>query len=178
VTRPYASDLVLARHRVRVSADDASLLREAVSVLVPLCAEEPIAVDEPAWEVRISRTAGKDMTHPEGHHVLAWPHSGMRLLDSAQFHAATVRDADLIPAACLSALIQQVSVAHLSDTGSGLAGYRLAARPARAVRAAAGAGQPVEVAFEWTGADRSPGGCLARYQAARTWWQHAGTGSP
>lgn len=111
------------------------------------------------------------------HDLLDRTSAGSVLLDSAQFHAATVRHADVIPAACLSSLIQQVSVAHLSDTGSGLAGsgHLLAAS---AVRAAARAGQPVEVAFEWTGADRSPGACLARYQAARTWWQHAGTGSP
>ncbi|HUY50350.1 MAG TPA: hypothetical protein VMV92_32365 [Streptosporangiaceae bacterium] len=99
------------------------------------------------------------------------------LLDSAQFHAAIVGRADVLPATCLTALIERTLVAHLSDTGAGLTGT---GHPllARAVRAAAGDGQPVEVAFEWTGADRSPEGCLTRYRAARAWWQQTGTSSP
>jgi hypothetical protein len=99
------------------------------------------------------------------------------LLDSAQFHAAIAGRADVLPAACLTALIERTLVAHLSDTGAGLTGTGHCLL-ARAVRAAAGNGQPVEVAFEWTGADRSPEGCLTRYRAARAWWQQTGAGSP
>ncbi len=78
MTRRYATGLVLAGHRVRVSAEDTRLLRDAVSVLVPLCAEEPVTANEQAWEVRISLATGREDTVPDGHPVLAWPH-GMRL---------------------------------------------------------------------------------------------------
>ncbi len=98
------------------------------------------------------------------------------LLDSAQCNDAIACGAD-VASACLTTLIERAPVAHLSDTGDGLtgAGHCLLAR---ALRAAAGDGQPAEVAFEWTGADLSPAGCLALYRAARAWWRQAGTGPP
>ncbi|HUY50346.1 MAG TPA: hypothetical protein VMV92_32345 [Streptosporangiaceae bacterium] len=74
------TDLVLAGHRVRMTAEDASLLRDAVSVLVPPCAEEPVGAGEPGWQVDVSGvTAGLGELCEQGRPVLAWPDSGTRL---------------------------------------------------------------------------------------------------
>ena len=90
------------------------------------------------------------------------------LLDSAQVHDAWLTDPAAPWPALLAGLAARATVVHLSDRGTGLdqPGHRLLAR---AARAAAGEGRPAENAFEWTGADRSPQACLARYRAAATW---------
>jgi hypothetical protein len=63
-----------------MTAEDTSLLREAVSVLVPPCGEEPVAVDEPGWQIDVSAGMGARGELSEvGCPVLAWPDSGMRL---------------------------------------------------------------------------------------------------
>jgi hypothetical protein len=59
---------------------------------------------------------------------------------------------------------------HISDAGTGLdgTGHRAAAR---AVIEALADGNRIEVAFEWTGRDRSADRCIARYREALEWWQ-------
>lgn len=90
------------------------------------------------------------------------------LLDSAQVHDAWLRDPAVSWPGLLADLAERASFVHLSDRGSGLdgAGHQLAAR---AVRDAAGIGHHAEAAFEWTGTERSPQACLARYRAAAAW---------
>ena len=66
-------------------------------------------------------------------------------------------------------IIGLTRVVHLSDNGSGLhaAGHELLA--SSAARALA-EGFPIEIAFEWTGAERTPSSCLNRYRDACAWW--------
>lgn len=95
------------------------------------------------------------------------------LLDTAQFRDATSGDLREDADDCLSSVLRNTRAVHLSDSGAGLggAGHRDAARAAlSAIRS----GQLAEIAFEWTGPDRSPSTCLTRYRAACAWWQHAG----
>src|SRR6266508_101400 len=67
-------------------------------------------------------------------------------------------------------LVARSRVVHFCDPGSGLTGIGHQ-RVATAVTLAAGAGLQPELAFEWTGPDRSAAGCLARYRAAVDWWE-------
>lgn len=89
------------------------------------------------------------------------------LLDSAQVHDAWTADPAAPWPGLLAVLAARAGTVHLSDRGTGLnqPGHRLLSRAARA----AGEGRPAETAFEWTGADRSPQACLARYRAAAAW---------
>ncbi|WP_051967330.1 hypothetical protein [Kitasatospora mediocidica] len=71
-------------------------------------------------------------------------------------------------------LIDRSIVVHLSDHGEGFSapGHRLLLRSLhgsmhRSLRDGTGPGP--ELAFEWTGADRSPAACLARYRQAVAW---------
>lgn len=96
------------------------------------------------------------------------------LLDTAQFQDAISGGSPVNATACLDGLIPRTRAVHLSDNGAGFAGtgHRQAARAAwSAIRS----GHHAEVAFEWTGGDRSPDACFARYQAARAWWQRLGS---
>jgi hypothetical protein len=98
----------------------------------------------------------------------AYPGVGL-LVDSGQVHRAwsTLGALDDL---VVAELVSRASVVHLCDNGSGLGGtghHLLAA-------ATAAAGGAVEVGFEWTGPDRSPADCRARYRAAVSWWQHTG----
>jgi hypothetical protein len=66
-------------------------------------------------------------------------------------------------------VIAKSLVVHLSDNGSGFdtTGHGLLATQAwSAMRS----GQEIEVAFEWTGAQRTKPVCLSRYHAACAWW--------
>jgi len=67
-------------------------------------------------------------------------------------------------------LVARSRVVHFCDPGSGLTGIGHQ-RVATAMTLAAGAGHQPELAFEWTGPDRSAAGCLARYRAAVDWWE-------
>ncbi|GAB3878121.1 MULTISPECIES: AP endonuclease [Microbispora] len=67
----------------------------------------------------------------------------------------------------LAEAAERTGVLHLSDGGEGFGGSKaIADLVARRIAA----GHPIEVAVEWTGADRSPQTCLARYRAATAWW--------
>ena len=74
----------------------------------------------------------------------------------------------------LSGLVPHIRAVHLSDSGEGLTGtgHRVVAQAFGHL----GADDPVEVAFEWTGADRSPQGCLARYRRAVEWFRSSPEG--
>jgi hypothetical protein len=91
------------------------------------------------------------------------------LLDSAQVHDAWLTGPAAPWPGLLAGLAGRAGAVHLSDRGTGLdqPGHQLLAR---AARASAGEGRQAETAFEWTGADRSPQACLARYRAATAWW--------
>ncbi|MGB6163306.1 MAG: hypothetical protein WCF33_19055 [Pseudonocardiaceae bacterium] len=88
------------------------------------------------------------------------------LVDSGQVHRAWSA-LGVLDELVLTELVARASIVHLCDNGSGLGGtgHHLLA-------AAIAAGGAVEVGFEWTGPDRSPAGCLARYRAAVSWWRH------
>jgi sugar phosphate isomerase/epimerase len=94
------------------------------------------------------------------------------LLDSGQVHDAWLQSPNAPWKILLGSHITHTRVMHLSDRGDGLngRGHQLLAH---AVRTAADDGQALEVAFEWTGADRHLETCMPRYRAAVTWWEHA-----
>jgi hypothetical protein len=96
------------------------------------------------------------------------------LLDTAQFHDAITGSAQSSADSCLHELVARTRAVHLADTGAGLAdaGHT---RAGHVALAAIRSGHQAEVAFEWTGPDRNPGACFARYQAALAWWQRLGT---
>jgi hypothetical protein len=95
------------------------------------------------------------------------------LLDSAQVAEAERRNRDALTAASLAALARCARVVHLCDTGAGLddVGRRILAG---AATTGAVAERRLELAFEWTGADRSPAACLAAYHAAAEWSRKTG----
>jgi hypothetical protein len=99
------------------------------------------------------------------------------LLDSHQVHTAWEAYPHPGWPGLLEGLAHRVGAVHLSDPGTGLdgEGHRLLAR---AVRMAKGNGRDVDVAFEWTGPDRTPAACLARYRDAITWWGRSWEGGP
>lgn len=84
-----------------------------------------------------------------------------------------VRGADPV----LARIVDASAVLHLSDDGRGLdrPGH---GRVARLAARRIAAGQPIAVAVEWTGADRSPPVALDRYRAAAAWWRAVLGGAP
>jgi hypothetical protein len=84
---------------------------------------------------------------------------GSLLVDSAQFARHAFGD-------LAERLIAQARVVHLSESGQGFTGpgHRLVAD------AALRNGRELEVAYEWTGADRSPGTAAERYRRAAEWF--------
>ncbi len=92
------------------------------------------------------------------------------LIDTAQVHHAWLRsDNPASLARNVSALVPHTRAVHVSDSGDGLTGtgHRVVAQ----AFANLDAGDAVEIAFEWTGADRSPQSCLTRYHHAVAWWR-------
>lgn len=76
----------------------------------------------------------------------------------------------------LSGLIPRTRLVHLSSPDDELDndGHHLLAD---ATHGAADYGHALEVAFEWTDADRRLETCMTRYRAAVTWWRHAWHGA-
>jgi hypothetical protein len=121
----------------------------------------------------------------EPHDASWWEPAGIDLLDDLSQADERIRLlADTAQAAALAGhsqanlsdlaehVIALSRVVHLSDNGTGLSGFNhqlLAASAARAVAR----GQPLEIAFEWTGPDRTHPVCLARYRDACAWWHAA-----
>lgn len=91
------------------------------------------------------------------------------LADTGQIHRAHSTHPAL-DEATVRRVVEHARVVHLADAGAGLdaAGHRLVAT---AVRAEVRRGWAGQVAFEWTGPDRRPQACLARYDAAAAWWR-------
>lgn len=92
------------------------------------------------------------------------------LIDTAQVHRAWLRSENRDSLADhVSTLVPHTRVVHISDSGDGLTGtgHRIVAQTFGHL----GAHDQVEIAFEWTGPDRSPQCCLARYRRAVAWWR-------
>ncbi|MFI2204729.1 AP endonuclease [Streptomyces sp. NPDC020192] len=95
----------------------------------------------------------------------------LRLLaDSAQFAQALADPGDDRAAERLKRLVPWIEVLHLSDPGPGLTDPGHAVVADHAIRRIA-AGQPIEVAVEWTGVDRTRAAALARYHEHAAWWK-------
>jgi len=94
--------------------------------------------------------------------LAATPHLRL-LVDTAQAHRAQADDRVLATA------MRYASVLHICDNGTGLhaVGHRRAARHALNQISS---GQPLAVAVEWTGPDRSPAGFNERYRSVCAWW--------
>ena len=127
-----------------------------VSTAVPLLVE----LHDPRWLT-------------PGHHgallrlLRAQPH--LRLLaDTAQLGRALARCGDRAEER-LDQLGAWVDVLHLSGSGEGLADPG-SERVADHIAGRVAGGQQVEVAVEWTGADRAPATALARYHDHSAWW--------
>lgn len=106
----------------------------------------------------------------------------LRLLaDSAQLTQALAEPGDGQAAERLERLGPWIKVLHLSDPGPGLADSGHGVVADHVMRRIAD-GQRIEVAVEWTGADRTPTAALARYREHAAWWSgrnaaHPGVGS-
>lgn len=98
------------------------------------------------------------------------------LADTGQAAAGFADTSEPAVSAIARRVLAMSAVIHLSDDGSGLsaAGHAQLAGQARELLAA---GQPLEVAFEWTGAHRTAPVCLSRYHAACAWWHALTSGS-
>ncbi len=98
------------------------------------------------------------------------------LADTAQAAAALADLSGPTASAIARRVLAKAEVIHLSDDGSGLSapGHALLAGQSQELLAA---GQPLEVAFEWTGAHRTAPVCLSRYNEACAWWHALTSGS-
>jgi hypothetical protein len=156
-------------------ADDPSVMapaREEVVRLAEAAAELGAAwlrllsrtPPEPRWARReLPTTAVPLLVEP--HHP-GWLLPGvLTLLPEVRLLADTMQLAGASPV--LSEVVERTDVLHLSDDGQGLDG---AERIADLTAGRIAAGGRIEVAVEWTGADRTPSACLARYRSAATWW--------
>ncbi|SFK20085.1 hypothetical protein SAMN05216275_119101 [Streptosporangium canum] len=175
------------RSRRQRAATELAHLAKAAYVLgagwVRLLARTPLAVRVLAEAAAMPALAGGPMPLLVELHHPGWLAPGafaaltalidscprMRLLaDTAQLAAAT--PTGHATAARLGLLLDRTQVVHLSDNDAGLdaPGHTLVAALAadRIIT-----GQRMEVAVEWTGGDRTPAVCLARYRAAVAWWQ-------
>jgi len=138
---------------------------------LPVLADSPIPLliepHHPGW-------VAPDTLRPFLDLVGSCPQLGL-LADTAQLAAALPTSSE--KAAWLGPVLDHARVLHLSDPGTGLdaAGHAVvAAAAADRIRA----GQRLEVAVEWTGADRSPDECLNRYHQAAAWWGRLAAAHP
>ncbi|GAA4236848.1 hypothetical protein GCM10023075_60570 [Streptosporangium album] len=169
------TDDVSARAR---AAQKVVRLAESAALLgaewVRLLARTPLTGREPAGAARLPVLANSAVPLLVELHHPGWmePDAFVPLVElvdacpAVWLLADTAQLAAAIPAgsrapAWLGCVLDQAKAVHLSDTGAGLdtAGHALVASPAAA---RIDAGQRLEVALEWTGADRSPSACLAR----------------
>lgn len=170
----------------REAREEVLRLASAASVLgagwVRLLARAPLAAGGArTWrESRLPDTAVPllvELHHPQ------WLHPGtfavmdgllrrcskLRLLaDTAQLASALAARGEHARAV-LARSVAWTEVLHLSDNGEGLHTLGHAA-VAQLAAGRIAAGHPLEVAVEWTGDDRSPHVCLARYRSAAAWW--------
>lgn|GEM_PF-3510002 len=157
---------VLRAHAVRLLARHHLDQRQWADLAVPDLAARHglttlIELHEPAWFTDHSVDAL--VTHLERAPWLAL------LMDTAQVQQAWRRseDPDNL-AAQVSVLAPRTRVIHISDGDDHVpgAGYEIVAETFGHLEN----DSPVEIAFEWTGADRSPQVCLDRYRRAVAWW--------
>jgi hypothetical protein len=125
----------------------------------------PLLVEphEPAWW---SRRCFAQLTD-----LLARTPSLRLLADTAQLNSVpiTAPDYDIL----LNDVLDRTRVVHICDNGSGVQGRghrRVVELTGRRIMM----GQPLEVALEWTGVDRSPTGFLTRYRSVSAWWAKYG----
>lgn len=166
-------------HRGRALRELENLARTALVLgagWVRLLARRPMTIPDPGpVEVGVPLLI-------EPHHPAWWeaaPHQFLLdllekipdmavLADTAQLaHAQSVHGPGM--GERWQATVARVKVLHLSDNGTGLdaPGHECTARDlARRIHA----GQPIEVALEWTGSDRTATACLQRHRALRHWW--------
>lgn len=146
---------------LRVLAHTALTPKDAFPSLVPQV-KVPVVIElhHPDWFVEPALSAVLAL-------VEQTPGLGL-LADSGQIHRAHTTHPAL-DQATVRRVVAHARVVHLADVGAGLdaAGHRLLAT---AVRAEARHGWSGQVAFEWTGPDRRPQACLARYDVAASWW--------
>ncbi|MGW0350324.1 sugar phosphate isomerase/epimerase family protein [Streptomyces anthocyanicus] len=103
------------------------------------------------------------------------------LADSTQLAQALAESGDGRAAERLERLGPWIKVLHLSDPGPGLAASGHGVVADHVMRRIAD-GQRIEVAVEWTGADRTPAAALTRHREHAEWWSrrnaaHPGVGS-
>ncbi|WP_433513758.1 hypothetical protein ACQP2T_61135 [Nonomuraea sp. CA-143628] len=162
VTRLAHATRILGGAWVRLLARTPLTCRQLTGAAVLPAAEVPLLAElhHPQWMAADLLMALLDASGPTG---------GLRLLaDTAQLAAALPADG-AVPA-WLDLIADHAPVLHLSDRGTGLAG-RGPALVAAAAQTRIHHGLPLQVAVEWTGPDRSPRACLARYRAATAWWR-------
>ncbi|SDI49917.1 hypothetical protein SAMN05421505_1609 [Sinosporangium album] len=168
VTRLARATRTLGGAWVRLLARTPLTCRQLTGAAALPAAEVPLLAEihHPQWMSTDVLTALLDASGPTG---------GLRLLaDTAQLAAALPADlpataSGAVPA-WLDLIAEHALVLHLSDPGTGLTGCG-PALVAAAVQARIHHGLPLQVAVEWTGPDRSPRACLARYRAATAWWR-------
>ncbi|MBB1244929.1 AP endonuclease [Streptomyces durbertensis] len=175
------TDLLTTDHaHRRQAAEELRRLSEAAAELgagwIRLLARTPLARATP---LALPQTAVPLLVEPHHPDWLTSTHlatlyeltSGqVRLLaDTAQL-GATVQRAGESGQPALTWLLSRTEALHLSDDGTGLAAHPDASEVAARAACRIAAGQRIEVAVEWTGPDRSPATCLAKYRAAASWW--------
>lgn len=172
----FASD-----YTARTAARDALMrLGNAAAALgagwVRLLARTPLTTSAPGLMPRTAVPLLAELHHPDWLtpsplatlEKLLHDHPDLRLLaDTAQLTGALTPAQATQPA--LAWVLAHTDVLHLSDEGSGLEapGHAVVADLAATQIAV---GQPIEVAVEWTGLQRTPETALARYQSALAWW--------
>ncbi|WP_435109983.1 hypothetical protein [Nocardiopsis synnemataformans] len=136
-------------------------LTTPVPALVDLAVPVVVELHHPAWWQAAPHRVLLDLLDTD-------PSMGV-LADTAQLtHARTVHSAGMEKR--WGAVADRVRVLHLSDNGTETTtgGHEQAARD---LAARIHTGQPVEVAVEWTGADRSRAVCLDRHRSLTRWWR-------
>jgi hypothetical protein len=160
----------LGAEMIRVLAGPAPLGGELIPVprLPETAMTLLIELHDASWWTPAATERLEDLTHADPR---------IRLLaDTAQAAAGLAGLPEPAASVIAKHVLAMSAVVHLSDGGSGLTadGHALLAGQAQELLAA---GQPLEVAFEWTGPQRTAPVCLSRYHAACAWWYSLSSGS-
>ncbi|MFD4577418.1 sugar phosphate isomerase/epimerase family protein [Streptomyces sp. NPDC058417] len=156
---------LLARHPLKTTdfAADSSWMLDGLEV--PLLIE----LHDPQWLAERPHAAMVCLLQRQPRlHLLA---------DTAQLAQAFVEPDDGRTAERLDGLGPWIKVLHLSDPGPGLVGPGHSVVADHVMRRITD-GQRIEVAVEWTGADRTPAAALTRYRDHTAWWSRRSTARP